>query len=101
MRQQFAQQANMVGAWIEKQMKAVSATLQVAQKDQQASLKQCEQEVVAYKPHMDELEACNQAVQEAMIFENPHTNYTMEVNYNFNGWQLAKMKKSISDMSLP
>ena len=23
------------------------------------------------------------------------------LNYNFNGWQLAKMKKSIPDLSLP
>ena len=83
MRQQFAQKANMVGPWIEKQMKAVidlGFNLQIALEDQQTNLKQYEQVVVAYKPHMDELEACNQAVQEAMIFENPHTDYTMEVS---------------------
>ena len=72
----------MVGPWIEKQTKAVielSFNLEKALEEQLANLKQYETVVTAYRPHMDELEACNQAVQEAMIFENPHTDYTMEV----------------------
>ena len=34
---------------------------------------------MSYKPNIDELERYNEEVQEAMIFENRHTVYTMEV----------------------
>lgn len=46
--------------------------------DQLAKLHQYEQAVVAHKPHQDELEKINQEIQEAMIFENRYTQYTME-----------------------
>ncbi len=42
-------------------------------------LKGIDKEVMSFKPNMDELERYNQEVQEAMIFENRHTQYTMEV----------------------
>lgn len=42
-------------------------------------LKGIEKEVMAFKPNVDELERYNQEVQEALIFENRHTPYTMEV----------------------
>ena len=88
----------MVGPWIEKQMKAVidlGFNITIALEGQLANLKQYEQVVVAYKPHMDELEAYNQGVQEAMIFENPHTDYTMEVR----AWVLFVNKNAIKQAS--
>ena len=41
-------------------------------------LRGLEKEVNAFKINVDELERYNQDVQEAMIFENRHTPYTME-----------------------
>jgi len=41
-------------------------------------LKQYQAAVVSYKPNMDELEKHNQEIQEAMIFDNRYTPYTME-----------------------
>ena len=38
-----------------------------------------DKEVNSFKPNIEELERYNQEVQEAMIFENRHTVYTMEV----------------------
>lgn len=101
LRQQFAQKANMVGPWIEKQMKAVidlGFNITIALEGQLANLKQYEQVVVAYKPHMDELEAYNQGVQEAMIFENPHTDYTMETVRV--GWEqlLTGVRRNINEI---
>lgn len=40
--------------------------------DQLHRLKEYEQGVYAYKPHIEELEKIHQAVQESMIFENRH-----------------------------
>lgn len=72
-RRQFAEKANQVGPWIERQMDAVTAIgmgLQGSLEDQLRRLKEYEQGVYAYKPHIEELEKIHQAVQEGMIFEN-------------------------------
>ena len=39
-----------------------------------------ESEVAEYRPNVDELEQYNQEVQEALVFDNPHTPYTMEAS---------------------
>ena len=49
---------------------------------QLTKLQQYEQNVQSYKPNLEDLEHLNQEVQEAMIFENRHTSYTMEVSIN-------------------
>ena len=72
-RRQFAEKANQVGPWIERQMDAVTAIgmgLQGSLEDQLHRLKEYEQGVFGYKPHIEELEKIHQAVQEGMIFEN-------------------------------
>lgn len=51
---------------------------------QLAKLKQYDGNVQTYRPHIDELEHLNQEVQEAMIFENRHTSYTMEVSIHLS-----------------
>lgn len=47
--------------------------------DQLNHLKQYERSIVDYKPNLDLLEQQHQLIQEALIFDNKHTNYTMEV----------------------
>lgn len=47
--------------------------------DQLNHLKQYELNIVEYKPNIDLLEQQHQLIQEALIFDNKHTNYTMEV----------------------
>ncbi|XP_062502461.1 alpha-actinin-like [Corticium candelabrum] len=81
LRLQFAEQANVAGPWIEQQNEYV-ATLGLqasgSLEDQLTSLKQADEDVAAFKPNVDALEQLNQAVQEALIFDNPHTSYSME-----------------------
>lgn len=47
--------------------------------DQMTQLKQMEHVIIAYKPNIDKLEGDHQLIQESLIFDNKHTNYTMEV----------------------
>lgn len=47
--------------------------------DQLNHLRQYEKSIVNYKPKIDQLEGDHQQIQEALIFDNKHTNYTMEV----------------------
>ena len=95
LRRQFADAANVVGQWVEQKLDIVSSmglrkgTLE----DHLAELRSLESDVSAYRPHIDELEHVNQEVQEAMIFENRHTPYTMEVSrarLSFNQRRLWK-----------
>ncbi len=83
LRRKFAEKANGVGPWIERQMDSVAAIgmgMQGTLEEQLNKLRQYEQAVVQYRPHMDELEKIHQEVQEGMIFENRYTHYTMEVS---------------------
>jgi len=48
--------------------------------DHVAMLQSLDSEVTEYRPQLDELERVNQEVQEALVFDNPHTPYTMEVS---------------------
>lgn len=85
LRRQFAQKANMVGQWVERHLDAVASVgvQKGSLEDHLNKLKGIEKEVMAFKPNVDELERYNQEVQEAMIFENRHTPYTMEVSKEF------------------
>lgn len=47
--------------------------------DQLTNLRQYEKSIVNYKPKIDQLEGDHQLIQEALIFDNKHTKYTMEV----------------------
>lgn len=48
--------------------------------DQLTNLRQYEKSIVNYKPKIDQLEGDHQLIQEALIFDNKHTKYTMEVH---------------------
>lgn len=80
LREQFAAKANVVGQWIESRLdKVASLGLQKGSlEDHLKTLHSLEDEVAGYRPNLDELERYNQEVQEALVFDNPHTPYTME-----------------------
>jgi len=82
LREQFAAKANVVGQWIESRLdKVASLGLQKGSlEDHLKTLHSLEDEVAGYRPNLDELERYNQEVQEALVFDNPHTPYTMEVS---------------------
>ncbi|CAH0400229.1 unnamed protein product [Chilo suppressalis] len=101
LRRQFAEKANAVGPWIERQMDAVTAIgmgLQGSLEDQLHRLKEYEAGVYAYKPHIEELERIHQAVQEGMIFENRYSQYTMETLRV--GWEqlLTSINRTINEV---
>lgn len=101
LRRKFAEKANVVGPWIERQMDAVAAIgmgMQGSLEDQLGKLQQYEQAVIQYRPHMDELEKCHQEIQEAMIFENTYTQYTMETLRV--GWEqlLTSIHRNINEV---
>jgi len=81
LREQFAAKANSVGQWLEARLDQVASLgLQKGTlEDHIKTLHSLEDEVAGYRPHLDELEKYNQEVQEALVFDNPHTPYTMEV----------------------
>lgn len=83
LRLQFAEKANPVGQWTEKKLDTVTSMgLQKGTlEDHLAKLSAIEEEVAQYRPNFDKLEAYNQEVQQAMVFENRHTPYTMEVGF--------------------
>uniref|UniRef100_A0AAX7VJ60 Actinin alpha 3b n=1 Tax=Astatotilapia calliptera TaxID=8154 RepID=A0AAX7VJ60_ASTCA len=79
---QFAAQANIIGPWIQTKMEEishVSVDIAGSLEEQMNSLKQYEQNIINYKSNIDKLEGDHQLIQESLIFDNKHTNYTMEV----------------------
>uniref|UniRef100_A0AAQ5XVD8 Actinin, alpha 2b n=1 Tax=Amphiprion ocellaris TaxID=80972 RepID=A0AAQ5XVD8_AMPOC len=89
LRRQFAAQANLIGPWIQTRMEEIGrCSLEIGGtlEDQMTQLKQCEHVIVAYKPNIDKLEGDHQLIQESLVFDNKHTNYTME--HIRVGWEL-------------
>ncbi|RXM93303.1 Alpha-actinin-2 [Acipenser ruthenus] len=81
LRRQFAAQANIIGPWIQTKMEEIghiSVEISSSLEDQMNQLKQYEQNIINYKSNIDKLEGDHQLIQEALIFDNKHTNYTME-----------------------
>uniref|UniRef100_A0A4W4EWZ3 Actinin, alpha 2b n=1 Tax=Electrophorus electricus TaxID=8005 RepID=A0A4W4EWZ3_ELEEL len=83
LRRQFATQANLIGPWIQTRMESLTDG---GARDQMTQLKQCEHVIVSYKSNIDNLEGDHQLIQESLIFDNKHTNYTME--HIRVGWEL-------------
>ncbi|XP_048842692.1 alpha-actinin-2-like [Brienomyrus brachyistius] len=89
LRRQFAAQSNLIGPWIQTRMEEIShCSVEVSGtlEDQMTQLKQYEQAIINYKPNIDKLEEDHQLIQESLIFDNKHTNYTME--HIRVGWEL-------------
>uniref|UniRef100_A0A8C7ZWK5 Actinin, alpha 2b n=1 Tax=Oryzias sinensis TaxID=183150 RepID=A0A8C7ZWK5_9TELE len=89
LRRQFAAQANLIGPWIQARMEEIGrCSLEIGGtlEDQMTQLKQIEHVIIAYKPNIDKLEGDHQLIQESLVFDNKHTNYTME--HIRVGWEL-------------
>uniref|UniRef100_A0A8C9RE95 Actinin, alpha 2b n=1 Tax=Scleropages formosus TaxID=113540 RepID=A0A8C9RE95_SCLFO len=89
LRRQFASQANLIGPWIQTRMEEIGRSaveMNGTLEDQMTQLKQYEHVIVNYKPNIDHLEGDHQLIQESLIFDNKHTNYTME--HIRVGWEL-------------
>ncbi|XP_069313833.1 alpha-actinin-4 isoform X17 [Eulemur rufifrons] len=101
LRRQFSSQANVVGPWIQNKMEEIgriSIEMNGTLEDQLSHLKQYERSIVDYKPNLDLLEQQHQLIQEALIFDNKHTNYTME--HIRVGWEqlLTTIARTINEV---
>lgn len=100
LRRQFAAKANAVGQWIERHLDMVATVgaKQGSLEDHLSRVRGYEHDVSMYKPNIEELEAINQEVQSAMIFENRHTPYTMETLRV--GWEqlLTSIARNINEI---
>lgn len=99
LRRAFAQKANVVGQWIERHLDAVASVGMQKGKleDLLNRLRAIDREVNAFRVTFDELERYNHDIQEAMIFDNRHTPYTMETLRV--GWEqlLTSVARSINE----
>uniref|UniRef100_A0A1A8I3Y0 Actinin alpha 3b n=1 Tax=Nothobranchius kuhntae TaxID=321403 RepID=A0A1A8I3Y0_NOTKU len=68
------------------------------EEEQMNSLKQYEQNIINYKSNIDKLEGDHQLSQESLIFDNKHTNYTME--HVRVGWEqlLTTIARTINEV---
>uniref|UniRef100_A0A7N8XWB7 Actinin, alpha 1 n=1 Tax=Mastacembelus armatus TaxID=205130 RepID=A0A7N8XWB7_9TELE len=101
LRRQFANQANVIGPWIQTKMEEIgriSIEMHGTLEDQLTHLRQYEKSIVNYKPKIDQLEGDHQLIQEALIFDNKHTNYTME--HIRVGWEqlLTTIARTINEI---
>ncbi|KAK7156068.1 hypothetical protein R3I94_006208 [Phoxinus phoxinus] len=101
LRRQFANQANMIGPWIQTKMEEIgriSIEMNGTLEDQLTHLRQYEQRIIEYKPNIDQLEGDHQLIQEALIFDNKYTSYTME--HLRVGWEqlLTTIARTINEI---
>ncbi|XP_039222177.1 alpha-actinin-3 [Crotalus tigris] len=101
LRRQFAAQANIIGPWVQTKMEEighVSVDISGPLEDQMNQLKQHEQNIINYKVNIDKLEGDHQLIQEALVFDNKHTNYTME--HIRVGWEqlLTTIARTINEV---
>ncbi len=81
LRVSFAEKANAVGAYIDERSAALSDLSMEGQgtmEEQLEAVKAFQTETLSYQPELDATEAANQALEAAIVFDNPHTQYTME-----------------------
>jgi Ca2+-binding EF-hand superfamily protein len=81
LRLKFGNLANQVGPWIQQKTEEIvhiALEMEGALEDQLAKLKSYQQNVDGYKPKIDELEGVHKEITQALVFDNPHTAYTME-----------------------
>ncbi|XP_033928026.1 alpha-actinin-4 isoform X1 [Melopsittacus undulatus] len=101
LRLQFASQANTVGPWIHTKMEEIgriSIELHGTLEDQLQQLQLYEQSIMDYRPNLELLEQQHQRIQEALVFDNRHTNYSME--HLRVGWQqlLTTSARTINEL---
>ncbi|KAJ7995221.1 hypothetical protein DPEC_G00242290 [Dallia pectoralis] len=101
LRRKFASQANIVGPWIQTKMEEIgriSIEMNGTLEDQLVNLREYEKSIIEYKPHIDQLEGDHQLIQEALIFDNKNTAYTME--HLRVGWEqlLTTIARTINEI---
>ncbi|XP_071781268.2 alpha-actinin-4 [Centroberyx gerrardi] len=101
LRRKFATQANIIGPWIQTKMEEIgriSIEMNGTLEDQLTNLREYEQSIIDYKPNIDQLEGDHQLIQEALIFDNKYTAYTME--HLRVGWEqlLTTIARTINEI---
>nr|XP_057937033.1 alpha-actinin-4 isoform X4 [Doryrhamphus excisus] len=101
LRRNFAEQANVVGPWIQNKMEeigTISIEMIGTLEDQLTNLKEYERSIVDYKPNIEQLEGVHQHIQEALIFDNVYTAYSME--HIRVGWEqlLTTIARTINEI---
>uniref|UniRef100_A0A8C6KV03 Actinin alpha 4 n=1 Tax=Nothobranchius furzeri TaxID=105023 RepID=A0A8C6KV03_NOTFU len=101
LRATFATQANAVGAYIQAKMEEIgriSIEMNGTLEDQLTHLKEYQQTIMSYMPEINKLEGHHQHIQEALIFDNQYTSYTME--HLRVGWEqlLTTIARTINEV---
>ncbi|XP_034720880.1 alpha-actinin-4 isoform X1 [Etheostoma cragini] len=101
LRAKFATQANTVGAYIQAKMEEIgriSIEMNGTLEDQLTHLKEYQQTIMSYMPEINTLEGYHQHIQEALIFDNQYTSYTME--HLRVGWEqlLTTIARTINEV---
>ncbi|KAM4742958.1 alpha-actinin-4-like isoform 1-T1 [Anableps anableps] len=101
LRATFAAQANSVGAYIQAKMEEIgriSIEMNGTLEDQLTNLKEYQKSIMSYMPEINKLEGYHQHIQEALIFDNQYTSYTME--HLRVGWEqlLTTIARTINEV---
>ncbi|XP_043975963.1 alpha-actinin-4 isoform X3 [Gambusia affinis] len=101
LRATFAAQANAVGAYIQAKMEEIgriSIEMNGTLEDQLTDLKEYQKTIMSYMPEINKLEGHHQHIQEALIFDNQYTSYTME--HLRVGWEqlLTTIARTINEV---
>ncbi|XP_007552536.1 PREDICTED: alpha-actinin-4 isoform X3 [Poecilia mexicana] len=101
LRATFAAQANSVGAYIQAKMEEIgriSIEMNGTLEDQLTNLKDYQKTIMSYMPEINKLEGHHQQIQEALIFDNQYTSYTME--HLRVGWEqlLTTIARTINEV---
>ncbi|XP_058489896.1 alpha-actinin-4-like isoform X1 [Solea solea] len=101
LRATFATQANAVGAYIKDKMEEIgriSIEMNGTLEDQLTNLKEYQTSIMSYMPEINKLEGYHQLIQEALIFDNQYTKYTME--HLRVGWEqlLTTIARTINEV---
>uniref|UniRef100_A0A8C2WTZ9 Actinin alpha 4 n=1 Tax=Cyclopterus lumpus TaxID=8103 RepID=A0A8C2WTZ9_CYCLU len=101
LRAKFATQANTVGAYIQAKMEEIgriSIEMNGTLEDQLTNLKEYQLTIMSYMPEINTLEGYHQLIQEALIFDNQYTSYTME--HLRVGWEqlLTTIARTINEV---
>uniref|UniRef100_A0A8D3DKC2 Actinin, alpha 4 n=1 Tax=Scophthalmus maximus TaxID=52904 RepID=A0A8D3DKC2_SCOMX len=101
LRAEFATQANAVGAYIQDKMEEIgrrSIEMNGTLEDQLTHLKDYQTTIMSYMPEINKLEGSHQHIQEALIFDNQYTSYTME--HLRVGWEqlLTTIARTINEV---
>eukprot|EP00052_Salpingoeca_macrocollata_P018860 m.155408 g.155408 ORF g.155408 m.155408 type:complete len:878 (-) comp20807_c8_seq1:31-2664(-) len=103
LRKEWAEKASEVHSWIRTKQEAVQSVLQAADfqkmEDQVAGMQSLDAEVAEYKASFNTIEELHRRVQDALIFENPHTTITVEELRGTFHQLSSGIKRSITELN--